>query len=59
MRCVGCGATSAVRVVVVAVKEGGAWIAVCVVCAPSEVAQGSSQFSLRPSVLRCSRFDPV
>ena len=53
----GCGATSAVRVRVVAVKEGGAWIAVCAVCAPSEVAQGSSQFNLRPSVLRWSRFD--
>ena len=49
---VACGATSAVRVRVVAVKEGGAWTAVCAVCAPSEVAQGPSQFGLRPSVLR-------
>ena len=59
MRWVGCGATSAVRVRVVAVKEGGAWTAVCAVCTPSEVAQGPSQFGLRPSVLRWSRLDPI
>ena len=59
MRWVGCGATSAVRVRVVAVKEGDAWTAVCAVCAPSEVAQGPSQFGLRPSVLRWSRLDPI
>ena len=59
MRCAGCGAASAVRVVVVAVKEGGAWTAVCAVCTPSEVAQGPSQFGLRPSVLRWSRLDPI
>ena len=50
---------SAVRVRVAAVKEGGAWTAVCAVCTPSEVAQGPSQFGLRPSVLRWSRVDPI
>ena len=59
MRWVACGATSAVRVRVVAVKEGGAWTAVCAVCTPSQVAQGPSQFGLRPSVLRWSRLDPI
>ncbi len=59
MRWFACGATSAVRVRVVAVKEGGAWTAVCAVCAPSEVAQGPSQFGLRQSVLRWSRLDAI
>ncbi len=53
-----CGATSAVRVRVVAVEEGVACTAVCATCAPSEVAQGPSQFGLRPSV-RWSCLDPI
>ncbi len=47
------------KVRVVAVKEGGGLTAVCAVCTPSEVAQGLSQFGLRPSVLRWSRLDPI
>ncbi len=40
-------------------SKGGAQQSVRYVCTPSEVAQGPSQFGLRPSVLRWSRLDPI